>query len=102
MSAFPLSSCSAPHRWSILAAVLLPFWLTGCGMMFRGLTGESQANELRAQGVRGEAVVQRLWDTGITVNDDPVVGLQVEVRRSGHAPYEASIPKTLVSRLLLP
>ena len=100
VSLFP--SRRTPHRWRLLAIALLPLLLAGCGVMFGGLTGENQASELRAQGMRGEAVVKRLWDTGITVNDDPVVGLQVEVHHAGQASYEATIPKTLVSRLLLP
>ena len=40
-----------------------------------------------------------VWDTGITVNDDPVIGLRLTVQRPGQAPYEAVINKSLVSRV---
>jgi len=43
--------------------------------------------------------VLSLWDTGITLNQDPVIGLKVEVRPADRPPYEATIEKTLVSRL---
>ncbi len=88
-----------------LLTVLPALLLAGCGAfssMVANLTGVGEALNLRQQGVSGEAVVRRLWDTGITLNDDPVVGLRVEVRRAGHPRYEADIPRTLVSRLRLP
>ncbi len=91
-------------RLRMAIAVLLPLVVTGCGAfsaMIGNLTGLSEAYDLRQHGVRGQAVIVRLWDTGITLNDDPVVGLRVEVRRPGHASYQADIPRTLVSRLRL-
>lgn len=42
------------------------------------------------------------WDTGITGNQDPVVGLQVRVERAGHRPYEATIERSLVSHVRIP
>lgn len=73
----------------------------GCGTIDR-LTGVSEARELRASGVAAEAEVLSLWDTGITVNEDPVIGLRVEVRPAGRPPYPATIEKSLVSRLDVP
>jgi hypothetical protein len=40
-----------------------------------------------------------VWDTGVTVNNDPVIGLRLTVDRPGHPPYEAVIPKSRVSRV---
>ncbi len=105
MHALPPGQRFALRLLRIASAVLLSLWFAGCGAfstMIGNLTGLSEAQALRQQGVPGQAVVRRLWDTGITLNDDPVVGLQVEVRRPGRASYETTIPKTLVSRLLLP
>lgn len=68
-------------------------------------TGESEARLLRQTGVPAWATILRLWDTGITVNDDPVVGLEVEVRPSPPtegAPFRAVIPKSRISRLDVP
>lgn len=68
-------------------------------------TGESEARLLRQTGTPAWATILRLWDTGITVNDDPVVGLEVEVRPSPPtegAPFRAVIPKSRISRLDVP
>lgn len=73
----------------------------GCGTIDR-LTGVSDARELRASGVAAEAEVLSLWDTGITVNQDPVIGLKVEVRPADRPSYQATIEKSLVSRLDVP
>ncbi len=72
--------------------------LTGC------LTGyfTGMNRELREHGVSAEAAILKVWDTGWTVNNDPVIGMRVEVRPSGAAAYEATIPKTLISRIDLP
>jgi len=73
----------------------------GCGTIDR-LTGVSAARELHASGVAAEAEVLSLWDTGITLNHDPVIGLKVEVRPADRPPYQATIEKSLVSRLDVP
>ena len=38
------------------------------------LTGENQAREIRAIGESAQAKVLKIWDTGVTVNQNPVVG----------------------------
>jgi len=80
------------------AAVVLAL---GCGAIDR-MTGVTAARELQAAGVAAEAEVLSLWDTGITVNQDPVIGLKVEVRPKDRPPYQATIAKSLVSRLDVP
>ncbi len=81
--------------------LLLLALLAGCGMIDR-MSGVSLAKELQATGVAAPAEILRLWDTGITVNHDPVVGLEVEVRPADRPPYRARIEKTLISRLDVP
>jgi len=78
--------------------------VAGCAAIDRA-TGESEARLLLQTGVPAWATILRLWDTGITVNDDPVVGLEVEVRPSPPtegAPFRAVIPKSRISRLDVP
>jgi hypothetical protein len=82
-----------------LAAVAL---LTGCSMI-DSMSGVTEAKRLRETGLPASATILRIWDTGITVNDDPVIGLEVEVIRPDGAPvYAATIPKSLISRLDVP
>lgn len=65
-------------------------------------TGESQARALRQTGLPAPATILRIWDTGITLNDDPVIGMEVEVRPEEGDPFRAVIPKSLISRIAIP
>lgn len=73
----------------------------GCGTIDR-MTGVSAAKDLQATGTAAQAEILRLWDTGITMNKDPVIGLEVEVRPADRPPYTAKIEKSLISRLDIP
>jgi len=91
-------SVSAALRIAAAACAALAM---GCGMI-DSLSGVSSAKELQATGIAAEAEILSLWDTGITVNQDPVIGLKVRVRPANAPPYEATIEKSLVSRLDVP
>jgi hypothetical protein len=88
-----------------------PTWLTvaltatvlagGCALSDK-LSGTSEARAIQKIGVPARATVLDVWDTGVTVNDDPVIGLKVRVEGEGQAPYEAVIEKSRVSRVHIP
>ena len=84
----------------LLAALALT---AGCmtGAIDRA-TGESQARALQQTGLPAPATILRIWDTGITLNDDPVIGMEVEVRPEEGDPFRAVIPKSLISRIAIP
>lgn len=95
-------SVSPALRLAATAALPLVFALAlGCGTVDR-FTGVSASRELQSTGVAADAEILSLWDTGITVNQDPVIGLKVRVQPRDGAPYEATIEKSLVSRLDVP
>lgn len=73
----------------------------GCAVIDRA-TGESQARVLRQTGVPAWATILRIWDTGITLNDDPVIGMEVEVRPEEGESFRAVIPKSRISRIAIP
>jgi hypothetical protein len=50
-------------------------------------------------GVEADARVIRLWDTGVTVNDDPQVGLLLEIAPPGGGPKFQAESKAFVPRL---
>ena len=84
-------------------ACFLAFWLltgSGCAIVDR-LSGEGGAKRIRAHGIPATARVLDIWDTGISVNDNPVVGLFLEVHPADGASYTAST-RGLVSRLHIP
>ena len=49
-------------------------------------------------GITAPARVLQVRDTGVSINDNPQVGLTVEVTPPGRAPFQAEV-KTIVSRL---
>ena len=88
----------APRLGSLCVCVALGVTaLGGCALINR-MDGVSQAMELRASGVLAEATILKIWDTGMTVNHDPVVGFLLEVRPPEQEAYQAET-KLLVSRL---
>lgn len=50
-------------------------------------------------GIAANARVLKVWDTGTTINDDPQVGLLLEISPAGGNPAFQAQAKTLVSRL---
>jgi hypothetical protein len=83
---------------ALAVAVLLS---SGCAMIDR-MTGEAAARPLRQTGIAAEAEILHVWDTGITLNDDPVVGLEVEVQPAEGEPFRAEIPRSVISRIAIP
>jgi len=75
--------------------------LAGCAVADR-MSGVSEAKRLQATGMPANARILEIWDTGITVNDDPVIGMRVEIARPDGTTYAAAIPKSLISRLDVP
>jgi hypothetical protein len=88
---------------TILSLFLLTsFSLFGCiTAMTDSFTGENVARDVRANGLPATATVLQIWETGVRVNDNPVVGFLLEVHAEGLEPYKAET-KALISILLIP
>jgi len=84
-----------------VAALVALVAASACGMVDQW-TGVKTACDLRADGVPARAEILSIWDTGITVNDEPVIGLRVRVMPLEGADFEAQIPKALIGRLQVP
>ena len=84
---------------SMLAAAAIA--APACAIVNR-MSGLSEARQIQAVGQPADAVILSIWDTGITLNDDPVVGLSVRVEPSDRPAYEARIEKSVVSRVHIP
>jgi hypothetical protein len=84
-----------------LVAALLAVSLVACAVI-DNWSGVSDAKELQQTGLPARATILEVWDTGMTVNNDPVIGLRVEVTPDGRPPYVATIKKALISRLDVP
>jgi hypothetical protein len=88
-------------RASRALALLAVLALAGCALADR-MSGVTEAKRLHQTGTAASARILEIWDTGITVNEDPVIGMRVEITRPDGTTYTPSIPKSLISRLDIP
>lgn len=75
--------------------------LSGCSALLLDVGG-GLTPELAQRGVSATARILEIWDTGWTINDNPVIGMRVEVDAPDRPPFEARIEKTTVSRIAIP
>ncbi|MEO8198157.1 MAG: PDZ domain-containing protein, partial [Thermoanaerobaculia bacterium] len=73
--------------------------LAGCSANFLAGFGVGIPQELQQTGVLARAEILEIWDTGWSVNDNPVIGMKVRVLPAGAPSFEARIEKTAVSRI---
>jgi hypothetical protein len=70
-------------------------------MDFGGLADQQQKTAtLMSRGIAGQARVERICDTGATVNENPQVQLELTVTIPGRDPYQAVLTQ-IVSRIAL-
>jgi len=92
---------SGRNRIAIMGFAALVSMITGGCALADRMSGVSDAKALQEIGEPAEATIIRIWDTGVTVNDDPVVGFLLEVRPSGKPGYQAET-KLRISRVDVP
>ncbi|MFO1518411.1 MAG: hypothetical protein U1F57_01905 [bacterium] len=73
---------------------ILIFGLT-FGLLFKNM---AQSNRLLKTGEPAQATILQLWDTGVTLNQNPQIGLLLEVRPMTRPAYQAQT-KMFISRL---
>jgi hypothetical protein len=62
------------------------------------LKSSARNSQLIKQGLPAQATILRIWDTGVTVNDNPRVGFLLEVRPMERPAFQAEA-SMLVSRI---
>ncbi len=85
-------------RGILLSLALASLGLAGCTSMMVHFGG-GVSKELQQNGVVARASIAEVWDTGWTINDNPVIGMKVRVQPSDRPAFEATIEKTTVSRI---
>jgi hypothetical protein len=85
------------RAWLALAMSVM---LSGCAVVDK-MSGEGEAKRIRRVGQSADAEVLEIRDTGITVNDDPVVAFRLRVRPVSGTPYEVET-RGRVGRLDVP
>ncbi len=81
----------------LIAAVLVAVPAVIYLLLFRPFF---RAEALEERGAPAVATVLELWDTGWTINENPRVGLRLEVRPPGDVPFEAKTT-AVISRLMV-
>ena len=89
------------HRRAMFLVIVSALAANGCAIANK-MSGVSEARDIQRVGEPARATVVQVWDTGITVNNDPVIGLRLTVQRASGQPYQAIINKSRVSRVHIP
>ena len=79
---------------------VLLFFLSGCTMIDH-MTGISEVKQLQKIGTPAQAEIVQIWDTGMTLNHDPVVGMTLRYKIADGSTHTGST-KAPVSRLDIP
>lgn len=87
-------------RQVLWLALLVAVVLSGCAVV-NNMSGISETRDLQKMGKPAQGVIEKIWDSGMTLNNDPVVWLQIEVHPEGEASFEAKT-KCPISRLDVP
>jgi hypothetical protein len=82
----------------LLALLPVAGLAAGCSVL-DAMDGYKDAKDLQNVGVPAQAEILSIGDTGMTINEDPVIRLQVEVRPADRPAYQATIKRLLVSRI---
>ncbi len=93
-----LRSLSGTLHSSIVIACL---GFSGCSGMVAHFGG-GMSEELQQSGVSARARIEEVWDTGWTINDNPVIGMKVLVLPPDRPAFTATIEKTTISRIATP
>ncbi|GAT67404.1 lipoprotein [Planomonospora sphaerica] len=104
-SAWSFHTTAFRRGMSVFEEQLGPEKSGGLFGMVRDLQDMARGNgDLLAAGVPATAVVLSMRDTGMTLNDQPMVGFELEVRPTGAAPYRVAhretLPRLLVGAVL--
>lgn len=83
-----------------VAVFLLVLTLSAC-ISVDYMTGEMEAKRIRKVGEKAEARIIEIWDTGMTLNNDPIVGFKLNIHPTGKESYETKT-QALISRLDVP
>ena len=89
-------------RDSTIAGVTLSaLWLLASCSMIDSYTGEGDNRPVRETGMAASAEVLEVWDTGVRLNDNPVVGFRLRVTLEDGTSYEAET-RNVVSVVHIP
>ena len=78
---------------TLVGSCLLTVVITG-GVIFviwRVMKGMGPNREILQSGIRAQATIRQVWQTGTYLNNNPQIGMQLEVMPPNGAPYVAAV-----------
>ena len=85
--------------------VSIPAATGGCAGMTDWIPGFDSGQSLERRlrnGTPAQAEILRIWSTPLEVNEQPVIGMEVEVRPIDRQPFRATINRTIIGILSIP
>ncbi len=65
-------------------------------VLVRNLSGNSAADKaIKLNGQTAQAVILSIWDTGVLINNNPRIGIKLEVRPPNGTPFEAEVKQVI-------
>ena len=103
LSFFPAMMQTAKTTPTIIFLFILFLICTLVPLLLAALTIHTwwQNKKLLIKGEPAQAKILKIWDTGVTLNDDPQVGMLLEVHAKDRPPFQGEA-KRFVSRLKIP
>jgi hypothetical protein len=85
------------YFWIMMAlGMAMPIFFVG-----RLFLGSARKNQLLKTGIPAQARIVNIWDTGTMVNNQPQIGVALEVYPQGGVPYQAQTTE-IVSMVHMP
>lgn len=81
--------------WITPVAILAVFGVTAGPFLVRSARARRVRAKLLLTGVDAMATLIRTWDTHVRINDNPQVGMLVEVQPPGGDPFRAEVTQTI-------
>ena len=79
-----LTICGSLLFTVVITAVVLFF-------VYRMIKGMGPNQSILQTGIPAQAVIRQVWQTGTFINENPQVGMQLEVRPPGGQPYVTQV-----------
>jgi hypothetical protein len=91
--------------FGLLNFIWIPITILGIALplmlVVRLMKGSAQRKRILATGTPAQATIMRIWETGTRVNNQPLVGFEVQVHPHGGHPYMAQT-QMIISALQIP
>ena len=79
----------------ITVVVVLILAVTIGPMLIRLIRNSQMTSQVMQTGVTATATIVNTWDTGMRINDNPQVGIQLQVQPPNGAPFQAEVRQTV-------